>query len=113
MASTIMNADLFLFAVTATLFTLNVKSNKASATKMEGNCKLVRNSAFVFVKPHANTPDVQKLVREKLCASGCQILSETDIDGPTIDQNKLIDQHYYSIGTCFSFLVSNQANKSY
>jgi hypothetical protein len=94
-----MNTDLLLFAFTATLITMTTKSNKASATKAEGDCKLVRNSAFVFVKPHANTPDVQKLVREKLCESGCQILSETDIDGPTIDQKKLIDQHYYSIGT--------------
>lgn len=55
---------------------------------------------FVFVKPHANTPATQKLVREKLVAAGCTILSEIDIDGQTIDEQKLIDQHYYAIGMC-------------
>ena len=62
-------------------------------------CAALKNSAFVFVKPHANTPAVQSLVRQKLVAAGCVILSEVDIDGKTIDQNKLIDQHYYAIGT--------------
>lgn len=53
----------------------------------------------MFVKPHANTVATQKLVREKLVASGIEILAERDIDGETIDEKKLIDQHYYAIAS--------------
>jgi len=57
------------------------------------------NSAFVFVKPHANTEATQKLVRDKLTEAGITILSESDVDGKTIDEKKLIDQHYYAIAS--------------
>ncbi|KAL7578315.1 hypothetical protein ACA910_012726 [Epithemia clementina (nom. ined.)] len=57
------------------------------------------NSAFVFVKPHANTPATQELVRKKLTESGITIISEIDIDGATIDKKKLIDRHYYAIAS--------------
>lgn len=59
----------------------------------------LNNSAFVFVKTHANTVATQELVRKKLTASGITIVSELDIDGTTIDKKKLIDKHYYAIGT--------------
>jgi hypothetical protein len=88
--------DLLIFAVTATLFTMQAKRGNASSDKT--TCDSLKNSAFVFVKPHANTVATQKLVREKLQATGCTILSEIDIDGNTIDEQKLIDQHYYAIG---------------
>jgi len=96
------STDFLLFAVTATLTLTLLRAKKASATSDKGSsCPAdLQNSAFVFVKPHANTPAVQKLVREKLIAAGCTVLAETDIDGPTIDKQKLIDQHYYAIGTC-------------
>lgn len=57
------------------------------------------NSAFVFVKPHANTEATQQMVREKLIAAGITILSESEVDGATIDEKKLIDQHYYAIAS--------------
>lgn len=57
------------------------------------------NSAFVFVKPHANTEATQKMVREKLTEAGITILSESEVDGKTIDEKKLIDQHYYAIAS--------------
>jgi hypothetical protein len=57
------------------------------------------NSAFVFVKPHANTPATRSLVKEKLITAGIRILSETDIDGTEIDERQLIDQHYFSIAS--------------
>lgn len=41
----------------------------------------------------------QDMVREKLLAAGIEILSEKDIDGKTIDEKKLIDQHYYAIAS--------------
>lgn len=120
--------ELLFFAVTATLFTLQAKRAAGSDSgtcganlelekttdffySLGSHCSVIphrptatcksgdlKNSAFVFVKPHANTPAVQKLVREKLLAAGCTILSEADIDGKTIDDQKLIDQHYYAIG---------------
>jgi hypothetical protein len=115
-------AELILFAVTAVvwlgkdgLFASAVTSTNtagtagskvtttsgddASSTTTPTTCSTLKNSAFVFIKPHANTILTQKLVRDKLLSSGCTILSESDIDGPTIDKNKLIDQHYYAIGT--------------
>merc|ERR1719251_844306 len=68
-------------------------SNDAKICSVEG----MKNSAFVFVKPHANTPSTQNLVRTKLTDSGITIISESDISGETIDEKKLIDQHYYAI----------------
>ena len=95
--------DIILFGATAALFTFYVKRVSACGTAMSEKgattCDALKNSAFVFVKPHANTPAVQKLVRDNLLAAGCTILSEVDIDGKTIDEQKLIDQHYYAIGT--------------
>ena len=101
--------DLLLFGATAALFTFYVKRVSACGTTMSekgsSTCDVIKNSAFVFVKPHANTPAVQKLVRDKLVAAGCTILSEADIDGKTIDKDKLIDQHYYAIGTFLGYIV--------
>eukprot|EP00535_Pseudo-nitzschia_heimii_P007195 CAMPEP_0197175556 /NCGR_PEP_ID=MMETSP1423-20130617/1745_1 /TAXON_ID=476441 /ORGANISM="Pseudo-nitzschia heimii, Strain UNC1101" /LENGTH=324 /DNA_ID=CAMNT_0042624743 /DNA_START=191 /DNA_END=1165 /DNA_ORIENTATION=+ len=57
------------------------------------------NSAFVFVKPHANTEKVRDLVTKKLESEGIAILSEKDIGGEEIDRQGLIDQHYYSIAS--------------
>mmetsp|Transcript_2625 Transcript_2625/g.4766 ORF Transcript_2625/g.4766 Transcript_2625/m.4766 type:complete len:134 (+) Transcript_2625:537-938(+) len=57
------------------------------------------NSAFVFVKPHADIPKVQDKVREMLLDKKIEILSEGDISGSTIDEKKLIDQHYYAIAS--------------
>lgn len=59
----------------------------------------LKNSAFVFVKPHANTEATRELVKSKLLSAGLTILSECDIDGPEIDSKKLIDQHYYAIAS--------------
>lgn len=57
------------------------------------------NSAFVFVKPHANTEKVRDLVTKRLTSEGIKILSENDIGGEEIDRKGLIDQHYYSIAS--------------
>lgn len=57
------------------------------------------NSAFVFVKPHANTEKVRDLVTKKLESKGVNILSEMNIGGEEIDRKGLIDQHYYSIAS--------------
>jgi len=71
----------------------------SSAVEEKEEKSSLLNSAFVFVKPHANTPKVQDFVRSKLVESGLTILSECDITGATIDEKKLIDQHYYAIAS--------------
>lgn len=58
-----------------------------------------KNAAFVFVKPHAVTPAVNKLVREGLTAKGLKVTAEGDLSSETIDKKKLIDQHYYAIAS--------------
>jgi len=56
-------------------------------------------SAFVFIKPHANTEGMQKLVRDKFAEVGIEILSEGEYDGKTIDEKLYIDYHYYAIAS--------------
>ena len=94
--------DHILFACTAAA---GVFAKKASANKDSSSLK---NSAFVFVKPHANTEATQKMVREKLLEKGIEILSEADIDGNTIDEKKLIDQHYYAIASKATILPADK-----
>ena len=48
------------------------------------------------------------MVREKLLSSGLEILSESDIDGSTIDEKKLIDQHYYAIASKATILSADK-----
>ena len=57
------------------------------------------NSAFVFIKPHANTKATQDYVRGVLQAKGLSIASEGTINGTEIDEKKLIDNHYYAIAS--------------
>lgn len=78
-------------------------SNSSSATP-----PTPLNSAFVFVKPHANTALTQNLVRDKLLEAKITILSEKDISGPTIDAKKLIDQHYYAIASKATILPASE-----
>jgi len=104
-ASTIV-ADIFIFALSA-LVGLALHKKATAAADATCDAKLL-NSAFVFVKPHANTPATQKLVKEKLAGAGITILSETDIDGKTIDEKKLIDQHYYAIASKATILPASE-----
>ena len=57
------------------------------------------NRAFLFIKPNAATPAMEKLVEATLAAKGIKILQKGVIDGPTIDAKRLIDQHYYAIAS--------------
>jgi hypothetical protein len=51
----------------------------------------------VFVKPHAVTPKVVELVKAKFEEVGFAITKEGAIDGPTIEKDLLVDNHYYAI----------------
>jgi len=68
------------------------------------------NSAFVFIKPHANTEKVQELVRSTLQAKGLKIVKEGPISAEEINEKKLIDQHYYSIASKATILKPAQLN---
>jgi len=66
------------------------------------------NCAFVFVKPHANTPATQALVVEQLRANKINILSDGELTGEQIDSGMLIDQHYYAIASKATLLKPEQ-----
>jgi len=63
------------------------------------NCDDNKNSAFVFIKPHANTAPTQKLVKSMLTSKGVQIKSEGELTAAEINKGMLIDQHYYAIAS--------------
>mmetsp|Transcript_9954 Transcript_9954/g.12934 ORF Transcript_9954/g.12934 Transcript_9954/m.12934 type:complete len:346 (+) Transcript_9954:123-1160(+) len=101
--------DLILFAVTSAAAIFMKKKMDASCEDVTvASAAGLKNSAFVFVKPHANTAATQALVQEKLISSGLTILSESDISGPVIDSKKLIDQHYYAIASKATILPASE-----
>lgn len=57
------------------------------------------NSAFVFIKPHANNAKTQEVVKNTLEARGIKIVREGEFTGAQIDEQMLIDQHYYAIAS--------------
>mmetsp|Transcript_18753 Transcript_18753/g.29798 ORF Transcript_18753/g.29798 Transcript_18753/m.29798 type:complete len:380 (-) Transcript_18753:209-1348(-) len=62
-----------------------------------GTPKVEKNTAYVFVKPHAVPPATIALVKNKFASNGIAVTSEGSLDSKEIDEKKLIDQHYYSI----------------
>jgi len=58
-----------------------------------------RNSAFMFLKPHAVTPSSIALVKGFLSNGGFKIISEGRISCEEIDSKELIDKHYYGIAS--------------
>ena len=68
------------------------------------------NNAFVFVKPHANTPMAVKMVSELLMSRGVKILKTGTITAEEIDSKKLIDQHYYAIASKATILKPDKLN---
>lgn len=68
----------------------------------------MKNSAFIFIKPHANTAASQELVRNVLNEQGITILKEGSFTGKEIDDNKLIDQHYYAIASKATLLKAEE-----
>jgi nucleoside diphosphate kinase len=57
------------------------------------------NAAFVFIKPHANNEKAQQVVKDSLIARGLTIVKEGEFTGEQIDEQMLIDQHYYAIAS--------------
>lgn len=57
------------------------------------------NTAFVFIKPHANTSSVQAVVTSTFASKNITVLSEGELTAEEIDSGMLIDQHYYAIAS--------------
>ena len=55
------------------------------------------NTAFVFAKPHANTPAVLEVIKTKFGEKAINVLQEGVVTGEEIDSKGYIDQHYYAI----------------
>ena len=72
--------------------------------------RVKKNGAFVFVKPHAATPNVVNLCKGYFAGKGITVLSEGDIKAEEIDAKKLIDQHYYAIASKATILKPNELN---
>lgn len=98
-------ASCFLLLSVLIIMTTIIGRTEATETTCPAATK---NSAFVFIKPHANTEGVRDLVMEKLKSSGINILKVVDIGGEEIDQKNLIDQHYYSIASKATILPANK-----
>ena len=69
-----------------------------------------KNSAFVFVKPHAVTSSTNQMVREGLAVKRLKITAEGDLTSEIIDKKQLIDQHYYAIASKATILKPTELN---
>lgn len=75
---------------------------------MEYLNKNIKNSALLFIKPHAYNEKTKNLVYKKLIDAGCKIISENVITGIEIDEKKLIDNHYYAIASKATILKPSE-----
>jgi len=58
---------------------------------------MVKNCAFVFIKPHAVTDKAKEAVKAGLEAKGLEIKKEGSLEAEEIDKKQLIDKHYYQL----------------
>ena len=69
----------------AAMASLDPASKAKLAAALNGaDAASATQSAFVFVKPHANTSAVQDMVKEKFAAVGIKILSEGEVPCGTL-----------------------------
>jgi len=86
------------------------QKEKMQAALNSSNGNTSTNAAFVFIKPHANTDKVKALAKAGLESKGITILAEGCLDGPTIDEKQLIDNHYYAIAVKATIKKPNELN---
>ena len=75
------------------LFLITVTSEGSAAYMATGSAKCdekKKNSAFVFIKPHANTTATQNLVQATLKAKGITVLSEGELSADQIDKGSSV-----------------------
>jgi nucleoside diphosphate kinase len=75
-----------------------------------GMTPLPMNTAFVFIKPHAVTPKTIEMVHKVLTEKGFTIKTAGELDGLTIGDKKLIDNHYYAIANKASLTLPKDLN---
>eukprot|EP01035_Chromulina_nebulosa_P003252 gene3252-4428_t len=95
-------------ALAATSSALTAIAFKRSAVSNCDEKKVVgKNSAFVFIKPHANTTATRRLVHTLLEKKGVKIVQEGELTAEKIDNDRLIDQHYY--GNLYISAIASKA----
>jgi len=87
-----------------------MKLGKEIEGDVEYDIALPNNAAFVFIKPHAVTPAAVEAVKAAFAEKGITITGEGVLDGPTIDEKKLIDNHYYAIANKASLTLPKDLN---
>jgi nucleoside diphosphate kinase len=71
---------------------------------------MVRNSAFVFIKPHAVTEKTKELVKETFEKNKINVKTEGSVDAEQIDKKMLVDKHYYSIASKATLVKPDKLN---
>jgi len=69
---------------------------------------MVKNSAFVFIKPHAVTDKTKELVKETFEKNNITITKEGSMEAEEIDKYKKIDKHYYAIASKATILTPDK-----
>lgn len=69
---------------------------------------MVKNCAFVFIKPHAVTDACKELVSKTFNEKGFTITKEGLIEAEDIDKKMLIDKHYYAIAAKATILTPDK-----
>lgn len=77
---------------------------------VSGPITATKNQAFVFVKPHAMTPEAIALAKAKLTAAGITLGDSGRLDNKTIGEKMLIDNHYYAIANKASLTKPKDLN---
>jgi len=75
------------------------KAQKMDGDPFEDTPQFTSNQALIFIKPHAQTSETRSFVKQMLQQRGITIVNEGLIDASTISQEKMIDNHYYSIAS--------------
>lgn len=58
---------------------------------------MVLNSAFVFLKPHADTEAVRSLLTETLKKHNITVVLEGSLDSADLSARQVVDLHYWSL----------------
>lgn len=71
---------------------------------------MVKQSAFVFLKPHANTEKAREYSKKFFEDQNITVQKEGLITAEEIDSKQLIDNHYYAIASKATILTPDQLN---
>jgi len=69
---------------------------------------MVKNAAFVFLKPAAVTDKMKELMKETFEKKGLKLIKEGSIEAADIDKKQLVDKHYYAIASKATLLTPDK-----